>query len=168
MEEKWKTIEWNPDYQVSNLGRVKSLKYGKERILKPGKSSNGYLAVNLLKKNKTKSITVHRLVCEAFLQNPYNLSDINHRNEIKTDNRLENLEYCDRRYNVNYGKGNERRSKTLINDKKKSKPVMCIETGKIYPSTMEVQRQFGFSQSNICACCRGERKIAYKFHWKWA
>lgn len=184
--EIWKDIPGYENlYQISSMGKVKSLrrtvKYKNgaihivnEKILKPSKDREGYLRIFLCKEGINKNMLVHRLVCESFLKNPYNLPEVNHRNEIKTDNRLENLEYCDRKYNVNYGTGNERRAKELskvkkgVYNTKKSKPVKCLENGKIYPSISEVHRQFGFSQGNICECCNKKRKSAYKLHWEWA
>ena len=180
--EEWLNIYGYPEYQVSNYGRVKSLerkvkcKNGyrtvRERILKPI-NINGYYRVQLSSDGKKKYMLVHRLVGQAFLPNPYNLPEVNHKNEIKTDNRLENLEYCDRQYNTNYGTRNERiakaRSKLLtgVYNTKLSKSVRCIETNIIYPSASEIQRQLGDSQSNISQCCNGKRKSAYKFHWEW-
>ena len=170
-------------YMVSSNGEVKSIqrkeKYKKgyrkirERILKPGKDRKGYLQVVLCKEGIQKTIKVHRIVCDAFLTNPLNLPQVNHRNECKTDNRVENLEYCDARYNNNFGTRNERagisisKAKKGIINTKKSKSVICLETGVIYPSTADVQRQLGFLQSNICNCCNGKRKTCGGYHWKY-
>lgn len=163
-------------YKVSSLGRVKSLerkvkwKNGyrtvSERILKPEKTIYGYLQVALYnREGKRKFIRIHQLVCNAFIDNQENLPQINHRNEIKSDNRLENLEFCTAKYNVNYGSYKERMSKAQTNNTKKSKPVKCVETGIVFPSTMEIQRQLGFSQAHICDCCNGKRKSAYGYNW---
>lgn len=179
MEEKWKYIPgYENFYQISNMGRIKSLerkvkcKNGyrtvKERILKPVKVGVGYLMVPLNKDGKIKLYLIHRLVAYSFIQNDSLFkTDINHKNEIKSDNRAENLEWCTKEYNNNYGTRNEKSSKSKINGKK-SKAVICIETGKFYPSTREVERQFGFSHQSISACCEGKLKSAYKYHWKWA
>ena len=114
---------------------------------------------------------IHRLVCDAFIPNPLNFPQVNHRNEDKQDNRLENLEYCDAKYNSNYGTRNERMAKSVskanTNNPKRSKAVLCIETNQIYPSTMEVKRQLGFSQGNVSSCCRGERNTCGGYHWRY-
>ena len=92
--EQWRDIEgFDGLYQVSNQGRVKSLKYGKEKILKGVKSCNGYLTVGLCKDGKEVRKYIHRLVAEAFLPNPQNLPQVNHKDEDKTNNCVENLEW---------------------------------------------------------------------------
>ena len=166
MVEIYKDIEgYEQLYQISNQGTVKSFGNGnsnnsKERILKPAKDKDGYLYVCLSKQGKRKYYRVHRLVCQAFISNPNNLSFVNHRNEIKTDNRASNLEWCDCSYNINYGTRNQ------IVAEKLSKQVLCVETGKIYTSAMEVQRHLGFDNSNISKCCNGRCKQAYGYTWK--
>jgi hypothetical protein len=92
--EEWKAIEDFQDYKVSSLGRVKSLKFGKEQILKPVLNSNGYLYINLCKDGIQKTVKVHRLVCQAFLPNPENKLEIDHINRNKQDNRLDNLRWA--------------------------------------------------------------------------
>ena len=166
-EEIWKTINDFPNYQVSNTGKIKRIEHKiwngrgyytvSEQILKPSKNRYGYLQLSLCNENKKKTMLVHRLVCESFLKNPYNLPQVNHKNEIKTDNRLENLEFCDASYNVNFGTRNERISKKIL----------CIDTGKIYPSIIEIERQLGFDKGHICACCQGKRKSCCGFHWQY-
>ena len=102
--EKWKDIfGYDGMYQVSDFGRVRSLKYGKTRVMRTYKNNNGYLLVNLYKNGKRKHLSVHRLVASAFIEND-NLfnTEVNHINEDKTDNREVNLEWCDRRYNSTY------------------------------------------------------------------
>lgn len=147
-------------YQVSNWGTVKSLGNGnsnnsKEKILKPTKDKKGYLTVDLYKDGKRKIYKVHRLVAQTFIENPNNLPQVNHKDENKKNNAASNLEWCDAKYNINYGTRNEKISKQL----------MCLETGKIYPSTREVQKQLGFAHSNISKCCNGKLKQAYGYTW---
>lgn len=169
MKEIWKDITgYEGLYQISNNGNVKSLgnnKTKKEKILKPSVDGDGYLFVKLCKNRKLKYFKVHRLVAQAFISNPNNLPQVNHKNEIKDDNRLENLEWCDAKYNINYGTRTERVAE------KKSKQVLQIDknTNEViaeFPSTIEVQRQLGYNQSDISNCCRGKRNTAHSYKWK--
>lgn len=102
--EKWKDIDgYYGAYQVSDLGRVRSLKFGKVRVLRAKKEKNGYLRVALFKHNKEKCFFVHRLVAQAFIPNDDETKTIiNHRNSIRDCNRVYNLEWCDYQYNNTY------------------------------------------------------------------
>ena len=102
--EKWKDIDgYDGMYQVSDLGRVRSLKYGKVRVLRFGKNHKGYLQISLYKDRKRKRFYVHRLVANAFIPNSdENKTQINHRDECKQNNRVSNLEYCTASYNLSY------------------------------------------------------------------
>lgn len=129
MKEIWKDIKgYEGLYQISNLGRIKSLEREiirqhsttmllKEKILKQ-QNMNGYKFVRLSKNNTIKQYLVHRLVATAFIENPNNYKEINHKDENKSNNKLDNLEWCSHNYNINYGTGNERRS---ISEKGKKK-----------------------------------------------
>ena len=173
MQEIWKDIAGYENlYQVSNLGRVKSLgndRTRKEKILKPIKNRNGYLKVYLSKKGKQKAYYIHRLVAQAFVQNDslFN-TDINHKDENPLNNNAENLEWCDRQHNINFGTRNERAAKSNTNNPKRCKKVKCIETGLIYPSSREIQRQLGFFSSSITKCCKEKLKTVGGLHWKYA
>lgn len=158
-------------YQVSNLGRVKSLNYrhtGREKMLKLSVNNKGYIIVKLWKNRKFKSFRLHRLVAEAFIPNPNNLPFINHKSEIKTQNNVENLEWCDAKYNLNYGTRKERVAEKTTNGKC-SKPVFQYDLNgnfiKEWPSTMEVERQLGIS--HISECCLGKRNTCGGFKWKY-
>ncbi len=165
MIEIWKDIEgYEGLYQISNYGNVKSLgndKTRKERILKPAKDKDGYLMVGLCKQGERKYHKIHRLVAQEFFPNPNNYPEVNHKDEDKTNNQVTNLEFCDRKYNINYGTHTERSALS------RSKPVLCVETGKIYQSTHQVERELGFAQQYISNACNGRYKQAYGFHWKY-
>lgn len=168
IKEEWRDIEGYENlYQVSNLGRVKSLKFGKEKILKLKKTWDGYCIVGLCQQNKRKDYLVHRLVAQTFIDNPQNLPQVNHRDENPLNNDVQNLEWCTPKQNINYGTHNQRSAASRINHPKRSKQVLCVETGKIYPSASEVERHLGFSQGNISSACRGKLKTAYRFHWRY-
>ena len=109
--EKWKDIDgYDGMYQVSDLGRVRSLKFGKVRMLRARKDGKGYLQVDLCKDGKQKWYKVHRLVAQAFIPNTDSSKTIiNHRNSIRDCNRVENLEWCDYRYNNTYNDIHHRR-----------------------------------------------------------
>ena len=182
MKEIWKSIEgYEGLYEISNLGRVKSLArfenghnansqkryFRKEKFLKQGNVRN-YLVVCLLKNGKRKMYRVHRLVALAFIPNPNNYSCVNHKDENPLNNCVDNLEWCSFDYNCNYGTRNERMSKSLKNCKSTSKPIRCVETGIIYQSEKEIERQLGFCQSHISGCCKHKkhRNTAYGYHWE--
>lgn len=173
--EIWKEIKDYPNYMVSNLGRVKNLNYnhtGREKILKPKIDKDGYLLICLYKNGKQKFFRVHRLVYEAFYVEIPKGMQVNHINEIKTDNRLENLNLMTPKENINWGTRNERSIEKLINGKT-SKPVLQINktTNEViaeFPSINEVQRQLGYSKGNISNCCLGKSKTHKGFIWKYA
>lgn len=122
MEEIWRDIKgYEGLYQVSNLGHVKSIcrSYSKSldrttiriRILKYALTTKGYCQLNLCNEKGQKPFRIHRLVAEAFIPNPHNLPQVNHKDEDKTNNRADNLEWCDNKYNCTYGSLPERYSK---------------------------------------------------------
>ena len=101
--EIWKKIKDYPDYEVSNLGNVKSLKFNKEKILKPSKNSDGYLLIALCKKGTQKSFTVHKLVAMAFLNYVSNGSNglvVDHINNVRIDNNITNIQLLTQRENT--------------------------------------------------------------------
>src|SRR5574344_1100472 len=104
MKEIWKNVSgYEGIYQISNFGRVRSFKFSNVRILKNIVQSAGYLTVDLRKNGARKSFKIHRLVALAFIENPNNLPSINHKDECKTNNSVNNLEWCTDKYNSNYG-----------------------------------------------------------------
>lgn len=173
MEEIWKDIDGYPNYMVSNLGRVKSLERVimksngkrqtiKETIRKGVKDKDGYLIVTLYDEyHNMKNIKIHRLVAQAFIPNPNNLPEVNHKDEDKTNNNVDNLEFCTTRFNLTYGN----RLKKVI--EKISKKCYQYDLNKklinIFPSTQEASRLTGILNSNITACCRGEYKTTHGY-----
>ena len=175
--EEWRdVVGYEGRYQVSSMGRVKSLerkvrhwrggeRIQKERILKPSNDRRGYLLVSLCDGEKRKTFSVHRLVCQAFHENPDNKPQVNHINEIKTDNRACNLEWCTCKQNVNHGTRTERSAKA------RSKPVgqytLDGELVKIWQSPCEAGKQIGLSDSHVSKVANGKLKTAYGFIWKY-
>ena len=183
--EIWKTAVYDGEiyeglYKVSNLGRILSLNYkrtGKAKLRNPVKMPNGYLQVGLSKNKKTKTCYVHRLIVETFLPTPENLPEVNHKDEDKTNNFVflnedgsvdkekSNLEWCDRKYNNNYGTRTERFIKTMS-----KKVLQFSKTGEFireWESTRECGRN-GFDSSAVARCCRGERKTHNGFRFMYA
>ena len=168
--EIWKNIEGYENYQISNYGRVKSLWYNREKILKSEIIRGGYLRVCLCQDGKKTMKLVHRLVAEAFLENPQNLPEVNHKDECKTNNQVSNLEWCDRKYNNNYGKKKQKIGE--YTRKRCSKRVDQIDavSGEVvrqWESTNEAGRN-GYSQSHVSACARGLQKTYKGYIWKYA
>lgn len=183
LNEIWKDIKgYEGLYQVSNFGRVKSLeriKNGrktlneeysslpvKERILKPSITNSGYLQVVLFKNNVGTTCKIHRLVAEAFLPNPNNYPCVNHKNCIKTDDTVENLEWCDYQYNNTYADRMDKIKQKL------SKPVLQYDLDgnfiKEWNSPLEASiTLFGKKVFSIYECCNGKRKSAGGYIWKY-
>ncbi len=141
-----------------------------ERVLTPHWDKFGYLHIRLNRENHQRSFLIHRLVAQAFVANPKGFSEVNHKDENKQNNSVENLEWCSRRYNVNYGTGKERSRQKHINGKTSKLVFQYSPSGKLihkYPSGCEVQRQTGFDRRNVSACCRGEYKHMYGYIWKY-
>ena len=143
-------------YAVTSCGRVWS--YRRQKFLKPGVNHKGYLFVNLSKNGKVKCSRIHRLVAEAYLPNPDNLPQINHKDECKTNNCLQNLEWCDASYNINYGTRNERHKKPIL------KFTLDGEFVREWPSATDAAKEF---KGHICACAKGRRKTAANYIWKY-
>ena len=165
VNEIWRDIKDYPNYMVSNLGNVKSLcnnKTRKEKIIKKGKDSGGYLFVNLHKKGKVKYYYVHRLVAEVFMPNPDNKPCIDHINTDKTDNSVENLRWVTHKENSNNPMTFDKISKPIIQFSKDGEFI------KKWDCITDVLRELGINQGNICKCCKGERKTAGGYKWLYA
>lgn len=186
--EEWKDVPgYEGLYQVSSLGRVKKLNYrqtGKERIIKQRVRGKGYMAVSLYNNGQTKDFYVHRLVAEAFIPNPDNLPQVNHKSEVKTDNSVSNLEWCTLLYNINYGT----RSKRSATSYKRNQGYAGYKRGQVYAgrsprkiyqytvdgcfiktweSSKEIQKTLGFYFKSIQKCCRGIYKQSHGYKWSY-
>ena len=160
--EIWKDIPgYEGEYQVSNLGNVRSIKV---KELKPCKHKTGYYRVELFKNGKGKTHLVHRLVYSAFTGVIPDDMVINHKDEDKGNNTLDNLMLCTQKDNCNWGTAIERRVKKLINHKNMSKWVVQLNNNNeilhFYPSTKEAQRQTDIPCNKISECCNGKRQTA--------
>ena len=171
-------------YQVSNLGRVKSLKrkvyagrnrmrWQYERILSNNKTNgNGYIVVSLNKESKSKNKYVHRLVAEAFLENPNNYKYINHKDQNTFNNNVNNLEFCTAQYNSTYRDAHIKRGLKHRNNLVNSKKVYQLDENeniiKEFPSMAEANRQLGTNHTSIYACINGKQKHAFGYKWKYA
>lgn len=161
IKEIWKDCKgYEGLYQVSNQGRVWSVKG--QRYFTGSVNNRGYYATTLTAKNgKRKTEMIHRLVALAFLDNPNNYPQVNHKDENKLNNCVDNLEWCDAKYNINYGTRNDRMAKT------QSRKVRCVETGIIYDSIKEAEEQLGLSHGKITMVCQGKRKTTGGYHWEY-
>ena len=158
-DEIWKdVVGYEQFYQVSNLGNVRRKK--DKFVYKPRTFTNGYKNVLLYKDGKWhrvggKSELVHRMVAQAFIPNPQNLPQVNHKDENKANNRVDNLEWCTRRYNLNYGTAKARMTA------KKSRPVVQANMDgsfvKLWPSAKNAQRTGLYYQCNISRCANHDK-----------
>lgn len=176
MNEVWRPIPgWEGLYEASSMGQIRSLPRLTRRregsnnnakylyngaVLKPYKNRKGYPIVKLYYDGREKTYPVHRLVALAFIPNTNGLPMVNHKNEVKSDNRVDNLEWCDSKYNRNYGSGLFRFWK----------PVKCILASgeeRIFNSIKEAAIQTGVFQQNIVACCKGRVNKAGGYKWQY-
>ena len=160
MEEIWKPVkDYENLYEVSNLGRVKSIgTYNtcKRGILNPMTNPDGYYHVVLYDNGRRKDVGIHRLVAIAFIPNPNGYKYVNHKDENVKNNCVENLEWCTNSYNLLYSKGKK------VAQYSKEKELIEIFNG-----IAEASRKCNIPTSNISKCCKGKRQSAGKFIWKY-
>lgn len=169
MTELWRDVQgYEGLYEVSNLGEVRSLPRATTsgKTLTPNNSGKGYLQVALYKNGKSKRLLVHRLVAQAFVPNPLNLSSVNHKDENKKNNRFDNLEWCTPQYNLSYNGLHKRRG--LPRYRAINQYTRCGAFVKRWRGAQDVEDQLGFSHSSIAAVCRGKRTSAYNYIWRYA
>ena len=173
--EIWKDIPgYEGLYQVSNLGRVKSAerKVGwefynkpcarkhKERIIVAEVAKNGYKRVGLSKDGKRTRYHLHRIIAKAFIPNPNNYPVINHKNGIKTDNRLENLEW------TTYSENNYHAWRVLNKKAKNARAVRCKETGEVFETLAKASIKYGKNRCSLSAALRKGKDYYRKLHWE--
>ena len=167
--EVWKDISgYEGIYQVSSFGRVRSLpvksksRYYKGEILTLMTDKTGYSLVNLSR----KSYKVHRLVATTFLENPDNLPCVNHKDEDKTNNKVDNLEWCTYAYNNNYGTRNKRISQN------EGRAIIRYDLNgneiKRWSSIVKAARYYGVERTTICGCCAGRQHTSCGYIWRYA
>ena len=147
-------------YAVTSCGKIWS--YRRQKFLKPKCDKDGYFDVSLCKNGKQKTFKIHRLVAEAYIPNIDNLPQVNHKDECKTNNCLQNLEWCDAKYNNNYGTRNEKAANS------NKIPILQYDLDgnfiREWSSANDVGREV---QSNICHCLKGRRPTALGYIWKY-
>lgn len=179
MEEIWKDIyfynintneliDYRGLYQVSNFGNIKSLK--NKKILKPYKTKKGYLIAHL--SNPSKTLRIHTLVAYMFIENPNKYLQVNHIDENKENNHVNNLEWCNNKYNSNYGTRNERMAESLVGKgNPKATSVIQYDMDMNFIKKWDTMTQAGkglkINISSICMCCQGKIECAGNFKWKY-
>lgn len=182
--ENWKDIEnYKGLYQVSDCGNVRSLARDvyysngavhrtKEKILVPMLNNKGYSYVNLYKNGEHKKMLVHRLVALAFIPNSENKPMINHKDENPLNNCVDNLEWCDSKYNNNYGTKNARmiqnRRSYKLGNHPRAKSVFCVELNKTFDCVQRAQEELGIWGASIIKVCKGKLNTTGGFHWRYA
>ena len=180
--EEWKTIKgFEGLYEVSNQGRVRR---ADGKIISQTFRGRGYLGVCLHKNKRQFQKYTHRLVAEAFIENPFDYPCINHIDENKTNNDISNLEWCDFRYNNSHGTRLERISEKLTGKKlssetcrkmsevrkgrtHKGRAVICLETKEVFESAQMASRKLGLYRGMVAQVCRGKGETAGGLHWKY-
>lgn len=167
MDEQWKQIvidgvEWN--YEVSSYGRVRNIKTG--RVLKQYIDRDGYLRLELKHNKKGKGFGVHRLVALMFIENNDDTkTQVNHIDENKKNNMVDNLEWVTPKENMNHGTRNQRAGEIL--SKRNLKLVRCIETGQVFESLKQASEYLGVNKSALCSCLKGRTKTCGNLHWEY-
>lgn len=181
MEEIWKDIEgFHGIYRVSNIGNVMSLNYcnrGYKKLLTPKCNNRGRLWVELVSGEKRRCALIHRLVAEAFIPNPDGFPQINHKDENPKNNNVENLEWCTQEYNQmcyykNHGlnlkkqcqRNRSYEKRTHLRIEQISKEGDIVRT---WENSAKIKSENGWSDWSISECCRGKRKTAYGYIWRY-
>lgn len=167
-KEIWKEVlGYDVLYEVSNFGRVRT-RHSKEkgytneyRIVKPTDNGNGYLRFNWKTNGRNKTVYVHKLVALYFVDNPYGYVEVNHKDEDKTNNKFDNLEWCTHLYNCRYGTRNQRSGENT------SKKVRCKENGKVFKSIRCAADEIGVCVTAISNCLNHRSKSCSGYTWEY-
>ena len=167
--EQWKDIKgYEGKYQISNMGRVKSLprndrfcKRAEEIVLKTFICGSGYQEVILKVNGQKKPKLIHRLVAEAFVPNPTEKIEVNHKDGNKHNNDYTNLEWVTPSENI-------RHSYDVLQNKGYSRKVVCVETREVFNSIKEAANRLKLHSELICACCNGRQRTTGGYHWEYA
>lgn len=151
---------------MRNFSGINKRYYKREKIKALTDNGHGYLHLTLCKNGKQRHVYVHRLVAEVFIPNPNKLPEVNHKDENKQNNNVNNLEWCTKKYNNCYGTKNERGAKA------RGKTVLQIDINSneiinTFDSTHEAARKTGLSQGNIFSCCNGKHKSIGGYKWRY-
>ena len=146
-------------YAITSCGRVWS--YRNQKFLKSSDNGKGYQKVNLHGADgKIKQMYLHRMVAEAYIPNPLGLPQVNHKDENKANNCINNLEWMTAKDNTNYGTGIQRQTNA------RKKPVLCIELNKEFDSATDAAIQLNLNKTHISKCCLGKQKTTGGYHWR--
>ena len=158
---EWRDIEgYEGLYKVSEYGDVMSMNYrhtGEKRLISKAKNNSGYIFVTLWKNGNHKTVLVHRLVATAFCEGADYFPEVNHIDEDKTNNHYSNLEWCSRKYNINYGTRNE----------KQAKKIRCVELDMIFESVNAAANYINRTGASISNCLIGNQKTSGNYHWEY-
>lgn len=174
--ENWKAIAgYEGYYEVSDFGNIRSLtrkvntkggsmRTSQGRNIIQRRTRNGYMKVHLSKEGKSRVHSVHRLVAIAFVPNIDGLQQVNHKDENKTNNRADNLEWVTQSYNCKYGHRND----TMIEQRRREVQSVIGNVIQTYHSIQGASRITGISAAHICQCCKGVRETAGGVKWRYA
>ena len=184
--EYWKPIKGHPNYEVSNLGNVRSLNWHNERIVKNlylKRHNKGYLQVELTDGKTKRMYLVHRLVAQAFLPNPNRLPQVNHIDENKANNSVSNLEWCTgsqnmRAYYLNHPESvlslsgpSQRGRKGTKNDLRNTFPIKQLDLNgnliKVWAYAIDIRHAHNYNATSVWECCEGKRRTAYGYKWQY-